>query len=319
MRHQWIFYLLFFPLLHCAGPDLLDSDYSTVEGRIAFVGPGDFRTFKIFVMRPDGKGLMRLTSEQGGYTNPSWSPNARRIAFASNRDAVGNFDIYIFNLEDGYIQKVVDLPGPDLGPVWSPGGGKIAFQAQKENRDRWDIYTVNLDGTGLQNLTNSPSSDEAPDWSPDGRRIAFQSRQGNNIDIFLMDTDGSNRIRLTDFNGVQNIHPAWSPDGTRIAYASNRHQPQVRNQFPEYEIYTMDSDGTMVRRLTLGASSTEAFFSPTWSPDGQRIAFEVRRSLEGQGGLEHRLMMMNADGTDLHEVSVDMEVSAPRWSPRQTE
>ena len=102
---------------------------------------------------------------------------------------------------------MVDLPGPDLGPVWSPGGGKIAFQAQKDNRDRWDIYTVNLDGTGLQNLTNSPSSDEAPDWSPDGRRIAFQSRQGNNIDIFLMDSDGSNRIRLTDFNGVQNIHP----------------------------------------------------------------------------------------------------------------
>ena len=320
MRHWWILYLLFFPLLHCAGnTGLLDSDYSTVDGRIAFVGPGDFTSFKIFVMRPDGDGLMRLTSEKGGYTNPSWSPNARRVVFASNRDALGNFDIYIFNLEDRGIQKVVDLPGPDLGPAWSPDGGKIAFQAQKDNRDRWDIYTVNLDGTGLQNLTNSPSSDEAPDWSPDGRRIAFQSRQGNNIDIFLMDSDGSNRVRLTDFNGVQNIHPAWSPDGSRIAFASNRHQPQVRNQFPECEIYTMDSDGTMVRRLTLGASSTVAFFSPTWSPDGQRIAFEVRRSHEGQGGLEHRLMMINADGTDLHEVSVDMEVSAPRWSPRQTE
>ena len=97
MRNQWILYLLFFSLLHCAGnTDLLDSDYSTVEGRIAFVGPGDFRTFKIFVMRPDGKGLMRLTSEQGGYTNPSWSPNARRIAFASNRDAVGKFRYLYF-------------------------------------------------------------------------------------------------------------------------------------------------------------------------------------------------------------------------------
>ncbi len=320
MRNQWILYLLFFFLLHCAGnTGLLDSNYSTVDGRIAFVGPGDFTSFKIFVIRPDGEGLMRLTSEKGGYTNPSWSPNARRIAFASNRDALGNFDIYIFDLEDRGIQKVIDLPGPDLGPAWSPDGKKIAFQAQEDNGDRWDIYTINLDGTELQNLTNSPSSDEAPDWSPDGHRIAFQSRQGQNIDIFLMDSDGSNRVRLTDFNGVQNIHPAWSPDGTRIAYASNRHQPPVRGQFHEYEIYTMDPDGAMVQRLTRGASSTVAFFSPTWSPDGQRIAFEVQRSLEGQDDLEHGLMMINADGTDLHEVPVDMVVSAPRWSPRQTE
>ncbi|MCE2435963.1 MAG: PD40 domain-containing protein [Candidatus Latescibacteria bacterium] len=173
MRNQWVLCLLFFPLFHCAGnTGLLDSDYSTIDGRIAFVGPGDFTSFKIFVIRPDGEGLMRLTSEKGGYTNPSWSPNARRIVFASNRDALGNFSIYIFNLEDRGIQKVVDLPGPDLGPAWSP--------------------------------------------------------------------------------------------------------------------------------------------------DGQRIAFEVRRSLEGQDDLEHRLMI-NADGTDLHEVSVDMEISASCWSPRQTE
>jgi len=134
-----------------------------------------------------------------------------------------------------------------------------------------------------------------------------------------MDSDGSNRVRLTDFDGVQNIHPAWSPEGTRIAIASNRHQPQVRNQFPECEIYTMKSDETGLQQLTRGASSTVAFFSPTWSPDGQRIAFEMRRTHERQGGLEYRLMMINADGTDLHEVSVDMEVSAPHWSPRQTE
>ena len=131
MRHWWILYLLFFPLLHCAGnTGLLDSDYATVDGRIAFVGPGDFTSFKIFVMRPDGDGLMRLTSEKGGYTNPSWSPNARRVVFASNRDALGNFAIYIFDLEDMGIQKVVDLPGPDLG-----AGERIAFQALSISRD----------------------------------------------------------------------------------------------------------------------------------------------------------------------------------------
>ena len=47
MRNQWVLYLLFFFLLHCAGnTGLLDSEHSTFEGRIAFVGPGDFTSFK---------------------------------------------------------------------------------------------------------------------------------------------------------------------------------------------------------------------------------------------------------------------------------
>ena len=92
MRNQWVLYLLFFFLVHCAGnTGLLDSNYSTVDGRIAFVGPGDFTSFKIFVMRPDGEGLMRLTSEKGGYTNPSWSPNARRIVLCFKPRCTGKF------------------------------------------------------------------------------------------------------------------------------------------------------------------------------------------------------------------------------------
>ncbi len=94
MRYQWVLYLLFFSLLHCAGnTGLLDSEHSTVDGRIAFVGPGDFASFKFFLMRPDGEGLMRLTSEKGAMPIP---PGLRMLAALHLLQTEMHWEISIF-------------------------------------------------------------------------------------------------------------------------------------------------------------------------------------------------------------------------------
>ena len=297
-----------------SGPNLLDPNYSDPEGRIAFVGTDGTGPFQIYLTRPDGRGTVNVVADQGGYTSLAWSSDARSIVFASNREAFGNFDIYVMKLEDRRVKKVVDLPGLQNSPAWSPDGRWIAFESEGEGLNRMDIFMIHVDGSGLRNLTDAPGIDSLPDWSPDGSQIAFQTQQGNNIDIFVMDAEGENRMRLTDFDGVKNAAPAWSPDGRWIVFASNAHQPIVQEGFPGYEIYRMDSDGTNRVRMTYESGTDRAFFSPTWSPDGQQIAFAERRKVGN--GLKHRLMVMQADGADVQEIPISIEGTAPSWSPK---
>jgi Tol biopolymer transport system component len=98
-------------------------------------------------------------------------------------------------------------------------------------------------------------------WSPDGSRIAFSSDQENNTEIYLMNPDGSNRVRLTN-NPASDTEPDWSPDSKQIAFSSNRDG--------NIEIYVLDVeealqsvDDTNVRRLTDHAGDD---MGPVWMP-----------------------------------------------------
>lgn len=96
-------------------------------------------------------------------------------------------------------------------------------------------------------------------------RIAFVSTKDKNQEIYLMDTDGMNLVRLTE-NTYSDRQPAFSPDGERIAYATNKDG--------NFEIYSMDTSGTDVVRLTDNKANDE---SPSFASDGKRIVFASDR------------------------------------------
>ena len=80
---------------------------------------------------------------------------------------------------------------------------------------------MNADGTAPVRLTTTTGSDFQPKWSPDGQRIAFQSNRDGNLEVYVMDADGSNQTRLTTTPPQLQLFvgtPVWSADGTRIAY-----------------------------------------------------------------------------------------------------
>ena len=130
-------------------------------------------------------------------------------------------------------------------------------------------------------------------------RIAFVSTRDGMSEIYVMNADGNEQLRLM-INPAQDLSPAWSPDGARIAFASNRDG--------NWEIYTIDDRGGDLRRLT----ESEGFDgAPSWSPDGTRIAFTSARD----GNLE--IYVMNADGSAQTRVttSAKAEDAAPAWAP----
>lgn len=208
---------------------------------------------------------------------------------------------------------------------WSPDATKIVasiaggIPTSDFNTRRYDIFVMDPDFTNLVNLTNDQHLDQAPAFSPDGSKIAFTSRPAIRAgtinpntsfsDIYVIDADGNNRIRLTELNAdFNNSTPSWSPDGSKITFASNRLDGN-------YEIFVMDADGSNPIRLT---NSSEGEYWPTFSPDGSKILFFQEQCPLGCDGPSD-IMVMNADGSNLMRLTdADGENTqnvVPNWSP----
>ena len=136
-----------------------------------------------------------------------------------------------------------------------------------------------------------------------GGKIAFQSGRNGNMDIYVMNPDGSDQTRLTSDPEFDHS-PAWSPDGSKIAFGSRRDGND--------EIYVMNSDGSGVTNLTNTTWTEESSVwnrAPTWSPDGSKIAYT-----SGRGTTDDGIWVMNSDGTDPTQLTRGGE-EAPAWSP----
>ena len=138
----------------------------------------------------------------------------------------------------------------------------ISFKVTCPGLDKHDFDIAH---SGVTRLTDNPAVDFPYAWSPDGARIAFGSLRDGNLEIYVMNADGSAVKRLTD-DPAMDIAPAWSPDGSRIAFVSERDGNR--------DIFIMNADGSQPVNLTV-RPLRDGF--PVWSPDGTRIAFVSER------------------------------------------
>lgn len=176
----------------------------------------------ICIVPADGSAApRRLTSgSEVGYSSeaPDWSPDATRIAFQSNRDAVPSpgprgtirgYDVYLMSAEGGEVRRVSTTPTgrATLSPAWSPDGAKLVVASTRDGDTiQWGLYILSANTGSIEPLTQdrTPYGYGHPRWSPDGRLIVFHSnRDGakrtiDEVELYVIGSDGTHMRRLTN-------------------------------------------------------------------------------------------------------------------------
>lgn len=222
-------------------------NFSPGGGRIVFDSDRD-GNFEIYVMDADGSNAKRLTHDPARDVSASWSPDGRKIAFMSDR--TGEFQIWVMDSDGSNQTQLTDF-GSNWFPRWSPDGSKLAYHVGR------DIHVLDVKESKYARLTVDPNNGMYPSWSPDGRRIAFMSWRSGRTEIFVMDADGGHPQRLTQTSTGDSIDPRWSPDGRQIAFV---HVPRGLQASGPKVIYSMNADGTNMRRLSHWWLSRETLF-----------------------------------------------------------
>jgi YD repeat-containing protein len=167
-----------------------------------------------------------LISSTQGDNGPDYSPDGRKVVFASNRS--GGFGIWICDSDGANPAQLIDR-GPYLTgtPRWSPDGRWIAFDSRSNEagyEGNADIYLISAEGGQPRRLTNDQAEDVAPSWSRDGKWIYFGSTRSGAMQIWKVPVEGGQATRVTTQGGFEGFE---STDGKLLYYAKGRLVPGI--------------------------------------------------------------------------------------------
>jgi Tol biopolymer transport system component len=162
--------------------------------------------------------VTRFTSDPADDVQPTWSPDGRRIAFASSRKG---WDLYIKSVDGalGTEEPVFETKTDELVPDWSPDNHFLIFRAHPAGAVISDIWAVSLAGARTPFPVVKTEFDERnATFSPDGRWIAYQSNESGKYEIYIRrfpGTGGQSQFKVSTNGGAQ---PRWRSDGKELYY-----------------------------------------------------------------------------------------------------
>ena len=301
------------------------------------------RGYSMWVVRADGRQPRRVGRGTASASivdaRAVWTPDARRIFFS--RQVIVPDELTIVSANGGPRRRLTHNRISELEPAWSPNGRMLAFTGvlDEEGAYEQEIYVVRADGRGMRRLTRRRGSDSEPTWSRDGKRIAFVRRSRTEVAIYVVPLSGGTPTRIVSLSSPAKGHPAWAPgrwigvDGIDLYTPTGKPagrltQPPGSDDDAELDWAPDGRRFAFTRIVNLGCGQCDvpylavgrlgsasvnqtnaAVTSPSWSPDGSRIAAVVY----GEG----KLVTMRPDGTGRRVVAVGLpdEGAEIDWGP----
>lgn len=235
--------------------------------------------------------------------------------------------VYSLFASDGVYINAVDADGQNdvrltendcIGalPVWSNDGSLIAYYCFDTQQEKSNLWVMNQDGSDAHFVVELPDL-VLFEWSPDNQHIVYHAPQsdGSENDIYVLDIASGDITDITEDSPVWDAFPDWSPNSDVIVFTSDR-APEGK-AFDD--VWTMNSDGSNLVNLTNNGTNWEDYH-PSWSPDGNKIAFFRSGDLFGENveGGPGGLWVMDADGQNQQlVVALDMfrALGSAVWSP----
>jgi Tol biopolymer transport system component len=221
-----------------------------------------------------------------------------RILFSSSRS--GFWDLYRTAPDGTGVVRVTSFSGLEADPAWSWDNKRIAFSRLRpdaSNVMHRDVYLMNADGTGKRWVESQPSSFPIvqPSWSPDNTNLVVVAYFGGIPRLVRMNVATGAMSFINP--GYAGMDPSFDPTGMKIVY--------VGADSRSIEVTNADGTGHKV----LVSSGSDRFDSPSFSPDGKRLAFG--RVVNGNQDVYVRTLADGSTKRLTFHVSMDY---APTWS-----
>ena len=272
----------------------------------------------LFLLRPDGRGLQRITTTAWHETDPVWSPDGGQVAFSRGSpffnagawQAVFPAAIFVIDASGKNLRRVTNTLSAreepsliDSSPTWSPDGQAIAFAREDQMGDTPPgIYVVGADGKGLRRVAARHAL--SLDWSPEGASLAFAAgtalgSSAGKLGLLDLQTGAVKEFRLS---GALDV--SWSPDGSTLAIIGER------------GIALATLTGRVVRQTATGGNTSSWLLATrpgiSWSPDGRQLAY----SAVAKGRRNSDIFIVGAGGQGTKRITGSPGSDfAPDWRP----
>lgn len=266
--------------------------------------PGKSGT-RIWMVATDGGEPLPMTAEGYSASNPDWSPDGKYLSFTASRGDSAQTQVWVIDRRMGEGQQLTDAKWGISGYEWSPDGSRILLSIG--------------DPDPIDTLPAHKKPKATPPWEID--RLQFKrdyvgyitGNRHTHLHVFDLGTKTTTQITSGDFDAGS---PAWSPDGTKVAFVANRTENPDGNS--NTDIWVVDAGNTdkganLVQVTTNPGSDS----SPTWSPDGEWIAYTTTDEPELIWYEVNDLAVIRADGGgELRILTEDLDrnVNGPRFS-----